>query len=252
MPTDYKSESTWQDNYELGRPGWPREVLNVPSLPSTATIAEVGAGTGKLTQLLASEFEHVVGIEPDQEMRRFFAARCPRTPVLAGNSDAIPLAHACVDAVFIAEAFHLFASQATVREISRVLKPRGTLVLLWNLPAGPTEPSIAAALELISARGPSRDQAGYEPSDLNPRRYASGEWRLAFAESDFGAFEEARLPNPQLIDRNGLVAFFGSMGWIADLAKPERLPLLGELRSVLPVAQYRRPWETRIHWAQLR
>jgi hypothetical protein len=99
-----------------------------------------------------------------------------------------------------------------------VLRPTGVLVLMWNVPAGPTEPSIAAAEELLGNRGPRRGEVGYDPLDLCSPRFESGDWRRAFAESPFGELQEAHLPNPQTIDREGLVAFFGSMGWIADCA----------------------------------
>jgi hypothetical protein len=48
-----------------------------------------------------------------------------------------------------------------------------------------------------------------------------------------------------------LVAFLASMGWIADLPDATRLPLVAELRSPLPAAEYHRPWETHVHWARL-
>jgi hypothetical protein len=41
------------------------------------------------------------------------------------------------------------------------------------------------------------------------------------------------------------------MGWIADLPEATRLPLLHQIRSFLPAAEYRRPWLTRIHWTRL-
>jgi SAM-dependent methyltransferase len=242
---------SWQDNYELGRPGWPSQVATVAGLAPTAAIADLGAGTGKLTQVLVAEYDQVVAIEPDLQMQPYLRARCPGVRILTGSSDEIPLAPGSVDAVFIAEAFHLFATQDTVSEISRVLRPGGALVLLWNLPAGATEPSIDRALELLTARGPDRAQAGYEPTDLNPARYASGEWRRAFSESDFGEFNEARLDHVQVLDRDGLIAFFGSMGWIFDLPVPERQELVSELRALLPAEQYRRPWRAHVHWARL-
>lgn len=82
----------------------------------------------------------------------------------------------------------------------------------------PGLPPVAAAAEVgagtgkLCERGPTRQEAGYDPSDLNPASYASGQWRQPFAGSAFGEFREARLTNPQLIDRDGLVAFFASMG----------------------------------------
>jgi hypothetical protein len=48
-----------------------------------------------------------------------------------------------------------------------------------------------------------------------------------------------------------LVAYYASMGWIADLPDDTRLPLLDEVRSLLPGAAYRRLWETYVHWTRL-
>ena len=41
------------------------------------------------------------------------------------------------------------------------------------------------------------------------------------------------------------------MGWIADLPDAQRLPLLDEVRSHLRDAEYRRTWETHVHWTRL-
>jgi hypothetical protein len=131
-----------------------------------------------------------------------------------------------------------------------VLRPGGVLVLMWNLPAGPTEPSIVAVEQLLHERAPDETRFGADPLDLNPALYASGKWRLAFAESPFEELQETRLPNPQTVDRDGLVAFFASMGWIGDLPDADRLPLLEEVRSLLAAAEYRRPWKTHLHWTR--
>ena len=246
------SSDRWHDDYERGRPGWPFEVVEIPGLPSAATALELGAGTGKLTRLLVSKFEEVVAVEPDEGMRGALVALCPQAQVLAGSAEEIPLADGSVDAVFAAEAFHWFDGGRALAEIARVLRPRGALVLMWNLPAGPTEPSIEAVEQLLLGElGPSKDELGYDPLDLNTRRYASGEWRLAFAESPFEELQETRLPNPQTLDRHGLVAFLASMGWIADLPDVDRLPLLDNVRSLLTGTEYRRPWETHVHWTRL-
>jgi SAM-dependent methyltransferase len=193
----------------------------------------------------------VVAVEPAEPMRRLLVAFCPEARVLAGRAEEIPLADASVDAVFAAEAFQWFDGERALAEIARVLRPRGVLVLMWNLPAGPTEPSIATVEELLHGRGPDRAELGYDPLDLNATRYASGEWRLPFAASPFEELQETRLPNPQTVDRDGLVAFLASMGWIADLPDVDRLPLLDEVRSLLAAAEYRRPWDTHVYWTRL-
>jgi SAM-dependent methyltransferase len=245
------SVDRWPDDYERGRPGWPAEVVDVPGLQSAETVLELGAGTGKLTRLLVPAFKRVVAVEPAEAMRRLLVALCPDAQVLAGSAEQIPLADASIDAVFIAEAFHKFDDNRALPEIARVLRPRSTLILMWNLPAGPTEPSIAAAEQLLKARGPDKDELGYDPVDLNTSRYASGEWRLAFAESPFEELQEGRLPNLQTIDRDGLVAFFASMGWIGDLPDADRLSLIDDVRSLLAPVEYRRPWDTHLHWTRL-
>ena len=249
LPTG--SLDRWPEDYERGRPGWPREVVDVAGLPSAATVLELGAGTGKLTRLLVSTFARVVAVEPAEAMRRLLVASCPEAEVLDGTAEAIPLADASVDAVFAAEAFHKFDGERTLADIARVLRPRGVLVLMWNLPAGPTQPSIAVAERLLHERGPAADEVDYDPLDLNPTRYASGEWRRAFTALPFEEVRETQLPNPQTVDRDELVAFFASMGWIADLPDEERLPLLDEVRSLLAAHEYRRPWEPRVHWTRL-
>jgi hypothetical protein len=55
----------WYDNYQRGRPGYPDGVTDIAGVPSSATVLELAAGTGKLTRLLASKFARVVAVEPD-------------------------------------------------------------------------------------------------------------------------------------------------------------------------------------------
>lgn len=245
------SGERWPEDYERGRPGWPPEVVDIPGLPSTATVLDLAAGTGKLTRLLIPAFSRVVAVEPQDTMRRVFDALCPDAEVLAGTAGQIPLADTSVDAVFVAEAFHLLCSERAVAEIARILRFGGILVLMWNLPAGPWEPSIAAVDRLLHKRLPKTQELGYDPLDLNPRRYSSSEWRHAFAASPFENLQEARLLNPHSLDRDGLVAFLASMGWIADLPDVDRLPLLEKVKSLLDAAEYCRSWETHVYWTRL-
>lgn len=239
----------WPEDYERGRPGWPPAVVDLPGVPPTSAVLDLGAGTGKLTRLLTSTFGRVVAVEPADAMRRILATLCPEADALDGTAQEIPLPDASVDAVFAAEAFHWFEDERALGEIVRVLRPGGTLILMWNLPAGPTEPSIAAAEQLLNERAPKG--VSYDPLDLDGPQYTSGAWRQALAEAPFEPLQEAVLPNPQTIDREGLVAFFASMGWLADLQDEDRLPLIDEVRSRLPDDEYRRIWETRLHWTTL-
>jgi SAM-dependent methyltransferase len=222
--------------------------VRVAGLPSTASVLDLGAGTGKLTRLLVSEFDRVVAVEPAEEMRRLLVADCPAAVALSGSGQEIPMAGASVDAVYAAQAFHWFDDERAIAEIARVLRPGGALVLMWNRPAGPWKPSADAAEKVLSERMP--EDLDHIPLDLGGPHASSG-WLPAVAESPFEPFTATVLPNPQTLDRDGLVAFYASMGWLADLPDEERLPLLSEVRSRLTAREYRRLWESHVHWTQL-
>lgn len=244
------SGDRWADDYERGRPGWPPEAIDIASLLPTATVLDLGAGTGKLTRLLVPMFDRVIAVEPAEPMRGILETICPEAEALVGTGQEIPLADESVDAVFAAQAFHWFEDERALAEITRVLRPRGALILLWNLPAGRWEPSTAAAEELLTAHAPKPDEVDYDPLDLGKgARYASDDWSLA--RTSLEPLRAARLPNPQTLDRDSLVAYFASMGWLADLPDEERLPLLDEVRQLLTAAEYGRVWETHLHWTRL-
>jgi SAM-dependent methyltransferase len=201
--------------------------------------------------VLATAFARVVAVEPAEPMRRILAAHCPRAETLGGSAQEIPLADRSVDAVFAGQAFHWFDDERAVAEIVRVLRPGGALVVMWNLPGGPTQPSIAPVEQLLTERGPSSEEFGSDPLDLGGPRYASEEWGVALGTFPFEPLQSEQLPNPQTLDREGLVAFFASMGWLADLPDAQRLPLLDDVRSRLTADEYRRPWETYVYWTRL-
>lgn len=175
-------------------------------------------------------------------MRRLLETLCPEAEALPGTGQEIPLADASVDAVLAAQAFHWFDDERSVAEIVRVLRRRGVLVLLWNLLAGPWEPSTAAAEALLLGGGPDASEVSYDPLHLGKgARYSSDEWVLA--GSRFEPLQAMQVPNPQALDRDALVAYYASMGWLADLPDEERLPLLTEVRPLLEAAEYQRMWK---------
>ena len=122
------SGDRWPDDYERGRPGWPREAVELAGLPSSATVLDLGAGTGKLTRELVAAFDRVVAVEPADPMRARLAEISPEAEALAGTAQEIPLSDRSVDAIFAAEAFHWFHDDRALAEIERVLRPGAALV----------------------------------------------------------------------------------------------------------------------------
>lgn len=245
--------ASWPDEYERGRPDWPAEVAEIAGLGPESVALELGAGTGKLTRVLALKFPQLIAVEPAASMRALLATTCPAVEVLAGSAEEIPIADRSVGGVFVAEAFHRFNAEPALVEIARVLIPRGVLVLMWNVPGGPGHPDLAAAEGLLLQRAPgSREELGYDPVDLSPARVESGEWQAPFATSRFGEIQERRILHTQTLDRDGLVSFYASMGWMAYMPEVEREALLNEVRSLLREVEYERLWETRLYWTSLR
>jgi SAM-dependent methyltransferase len=95
-------------------------------------VLDLGAGTGKLTALLAELGAEVTAVEPDPAMREELARQLSSARALAGSAEQIPLPDASVDAVLCGQSMHWFDLSRALPEISRVLVPGGTLGALWN------------------------------------------------------------------------------------------------------------------------
>lgn len=241
--------SRWHEHYARGRPGYPTEAVGVAGLPASSAVLEVGAGTGNLTRVLVDEFAEVIAVEPDPHMRSWLTALRPRVALLAGTAESLPVAHASVDAVFVAEAFHWFDHELAITEIARVLRPGGALVLMWNRPTGRPDPPIAAVEELLEPFWPEEIDM---PLDLDPSRFPDArDWQRAFARAPFEPLQESMIPNIRTVSRDELVAFFGSMGWIGGLPDGEVQAILDGVRSQLGRTEYRLPFETDVHWTRL-
>jgi SAM-dependent methyltransferase len=124
------------DAYESARPSYPpdavAEIVRVCGLGPGRRVLDLAAGTGKLTRLLVPTGAEVVAVEPVAAMREVLTAVVPGVEALDGTAEAVPLPDASVDAVTVAQAFHWFDPPVALAEIARVLRPGGTLVLVWN------------------------------------------------------------------------------------------------------------------------
>jgi SAM-dependent methyltransferase len=235
-------------DYERGRPGWPEEVTSVGGLPRDSDVVDLGAGTGKLTRVLAGRFALVTAVEPDASMRAVCSRATTCRRVVEGCAEAIPLADASVDAVFCADAFHWFDWPVAVREIARVLRPAGLLVLCFNMPAaGPYLPLPEEAGEILERHR----RPGVEPGG---RILESGAWRTPFDDPG-SAFEPLRRESFEHVhvqDADALVARTLSTSIFAALRAGERTLLGEELRGVVSEGAYETPLRAEVWWTRLR
>jgi SAM-dependent methyltransferase len=120
------------DIYERSRPGYPDAAVDWLVPEGARTVLDLGAGTGKLTRSLAARGLDVVAVEPIAEMRANLAAALPEVRALEGTAEEIPLADDSVDAITVAQAWHWVDPGRATAEAARVLRPGGTLGLIWN------------------------------------------------------------------------------------------------------------------------
>ena len=124
-------------NYELGRPDYPFDAVAwmLDPLPADShRIADVGAGTGKLTRVLVkAPHAEVVAIDPDPEMLATLRAGVPGVPTFLGTAERLPLPDASLDAVVLGQAWHWVDPERGSAEIGRVLREGGVLGLIWNI-----------------------------------------------------------------------------------------------------------------------
>ena len=121
------------DEYDRWRPGYSDVAVDWLAPVAPARVADLGAGTGKLTSSLLARGVTVEALAA--LARNNPAARCH-----ASDSTAIPVEDRSLDAVLVADAWHWFDAEATITELRRVLKPGAWLGLVWNVLADPVEP----------------------------------------------------------------------------------------------------------------
>lgn len=120
------------DAYDRARPSYPREAVEWLVGRRGSTVVELGAGTGKLTDVLLALGHDVLATDPLDEMLQHLSLRHRDVRVANAPAEQIPAATRSVDTVVAAQAFHWFDASAALREIARVLKPEGRLALVWN------------------------------------------------------------------------------------------------------------------------
>lgn len=211
--------------YERGRPEYPLDavefLISKLALNHHSRVADLGAGTGKLSKILRKSCAKIIAIEPVEGMRKKFSAVLPDVEILEGRAEKIPLEQESMDAVVIAQAFHWFDGESALKEIYRVLKPGGKIGLLWNA-RDESAPWVAQLTKII------------DPYERGAPRYKSGKWRKAFEETIlFSKLEHAEFRHTQQGDVSMMVDRVGSISFIASLDFREKLLVLEKISQLV-------------------
>jgi SAM-dependent methyltransferase len=206
--------------YERARPGYPEEaiawIVERLRLEPGRDVLDLAAGTGKLTRALVPSGARVIAVEPIDEMREQLFAAVPDVEAFDGTAESIPLPDASVDAVTCAQSFHWFRAREAVREIHRVLRPGGSIALVWNI-RDLSDPLQARVQDILAPHGAeSRTQGELDPAEL-------------LAGGLFGPVEHRSWPHVQRLSRAHLVDRIASTSYVAILDPDARADVLSQV-----------------------
>ncbi len=139
MPDDLRQQlgaafAAGGPQYDELRPGYPDAAVQwlVGSTPAGARVADIGAGTGKLTAQLVDRGFDVVAVDPSEDMLDQLRRRLPSVQIHVGRGESTSLAPGSVDLATFAQSWHWVDVAAGTAELHRIIRPGGAVAMVWN------------------------------------------------------------------------------------------------------------------------
>lgn len=212
-----RSYGTVADIYDRTRPEYPDEAIEWLVGTQQRRILELGAGTGKLTRALRSRGHDVCATDPLGPMLQHLARNVDGAVPVQAVAEGLPFRDMSFDAVVVAQAFHWFDHGRAVAEIARVLRPRGTLALVWN----ERDDSVPWVRRLSNLLGEVRE--GYDVGDDATKPAELG---------PFMPVEEQTFRFWQIVDKDRLLGDVSSRSYVAVMEPADRDPLLARVGAL--------------------
>ncbi|MCP2030337.1 SAM-dependent methyltransferase [Okibacterium sp. HSC-33S16] len=203
------------ETYAKARPSYPAQAVDWLVPEGASRVLDLGAGTGKLTEVLVARGLDVVAIDPSGQMLDELSKRLPAVEAIVGTAELLPLPDASVDAVTVAQAWHWIDAQAAVPEIARVLRPGGALGLVWNT----RDESVDWVAELGEIMGGT---AHYDLEDGEPT-----------IGPPFGATERWQTTWTQTLNRDELLDLVRSRSYVLVTSDAEQRATLAAVTELI-------------------
>ena len=223
--------TTRVEQYVRFRPGYPREVLELLEaecgLTSDSVIADIGSGTGILSELLLKNGNTVFGVEPNGPMRAAgeeLLQQYPGFHSIDGSAEATSLKSGSIDLITAGQAFHWFDGAKARTEFVRILKPEAFVALIWNDRRLDSTPFLRAYEDLLVNFGTDYNQVKHLT--------ATGPITKFFAP---GNFQLRSFPNSQEFDFEGLKGRVLSASYTPEPGHPNFESMIARLHEVFEV-----------------
>lgn len=239
------------ENYLKYRPSYPPGIIPLLEsecgLTADSSIADLGSGTGFLTELFLKHGNPCFGVEPNPEMRAAgekVLAQYPDFRSIDGTAESTTLPDHSVDFVSAGQAFHWFNREQARPEFVRILKPNGWLVLVWNGYRIETSPFMAGYQDLVVRYGTDYSEVQREVVTCDVESfYAPGTCRMA------------NFDYHQVFDYQGLQGRLLSASYSPEPDHPNFQAMLADVRKLFEAHQKDRrvtfAYETEVYYGQL-
>ncbi len=221
------------EDYLKYRPSYPAAIIPLLEsecgLSAESVIADLGSGTGFLTELFLKHGNRVFGVEPNPEMRAAgeeFLAAYPRFSSVSAAAESTGLPDHSVDLIVAGQAFHWFDRAAARPEFVRILKPGGSLALAWNGFRVESSPMMAAYQDLVVRYGTDYSEVAREVVGCDVESFYAP-----------GSCNWARFEFQQTFDCEGLKGRLLSSSYAPEPGHPNYDAMLNDVRKVFDAHQ---------------
>jgi ubiquinone/menaquinone biosynthesis C-methylase UbiE len=208
--------------YSTSRPNYPHQILDILrteiGFDETYITADVGSGTGLLSQLFLENGNRVLGVEPNDEMRTVAEkslGKFPKFFSIRGTAEHTGLESASIDVVIVGQALHWFDREASSREFARILKTNGHVCVVYN--------------------DRNNEDSFMKDYDQIVRKYASNRASVPTIDDDYlhrffkgGKYSKFSLTNEQFLDFEGLLGRMTSASYMPSPSDADQFALLTE------------------------
>ena len=218
------------DAYVRARPDYPVAVIELlrthAGLGPGTVVADVGAGTGILTRMLARTGATVHAVEPNGPMLAALIAELDPSSTVRTHrrpAEATNLSDAGIDLITAAQAFHWFDRDAARSEFRRILRPSGWVALIWNSRQTDSSPFMAGYQGLLDRWAPDHRVVNHQNVD-------------ASAIEEFfspGSVRRHTADHHQVLDVDGVCDRLLSSSYAPPAGHPDHEPMLADLRTLV-------------------